>query len=185
MLICNGSPKTGTHLLLKTLVLFGEDCKLAIHSHTPYSQKKDGVKYINIFRSPRNVIGSWLRFTRQDVTEQNLIKNIPSLVQEMFGYVEWWTDKSDKDFVLNVKYEELLTNYKIIDDIATFINKAKKVDHFKKIWGGTPTFTNTPFIWRDHWTDVLEATWVNNGGLILENAIEYDPYKVWIRRKTS
>jgi hypothetical protein len=181
MLICNGSPKTGTHLLLKTLYLFGGDCKLAIHNHVQYAHRKENVTHINIFRSPRNVIGSWLKFTGQELTEVNFIKAIPTLVKEMFDYVEWYTKPPEN--CLNVKFEELLTLPKITIDIGKFLNKTPVKDHFKKIWGGTPTFSGKLFIWRDHWTSDIDTTWVNSGGLILENDLQYDPDQVWIRKK--
>ena len=181
MLICNGSYKTGTHALLKTLYLFGGDGKLAIHKHKPYANRESGHRYINIFRSPRNVVGSWIKFTDQELNEATLIKNIPDRIKEMFEYVEWYTCKDET--VLNIKYEELLTDPKVIDDIAKFLGLNKEEDHFRKMWGGTYTFTGTPFIWRDHWSESLEKTWVDNGGLILENALDYDPDKVWIRKK--
>lgn len=190
MIYCNGSPKTGTHALLKALWLFGGEYKLAIHSHTSHKDKVTGARYINIFRSPRNVIGSWLKFTTQEVTESNMIKVIPDLVREQFDYAGWWVDKDPN--ILNIKYEELLTLPKVVDDIQSFLNKDKKAGsvlavktetHYKDIWGGTPTFTGNPFIWRDNWSNALETTWINAGGLILEDALEYDPKKVWIRKK--
>lgn len=183
MIICNGSPKTGTHLLLKTVFMFGDEFKLALHRHTPFENYETDKKYINIFRSPRNVIGSWLKFTGQEVTEDNYIKEILPRTFEMWQYTEWWKCK-DKN-VMNVKYEELLTDTKVLNDIAKFLNKPKKQDHFKNIWGGTPTYTGSPFLWRDIWTDRLENVWKANSGIELENALGYDPHKVWIRKKTS
>lgn len=180
-IICNGSPKTGTHLLLKTIYLFGDEYKLAIHSHTSFSERDIKSRYINIFRSPRNVVGSWLKFTEQDVTAENYIKNIPRMIQEMNGYVGWWHCKEKN--VLNVKYEELLTDPKTIKKISKFISKTEKPNHFKKIWGGTPTFTGKPFIWRDFWSYELEQAWQEYGGDDLENSLGYDPYKIWTRKK--
>ena len=161
--------------------MFGGDSKLSIHRHTPYDHKEEDKRYINIFRSPRNVVGSWLKFTKQDITPINYIQAIPDLIKEMSSYSGWLGDKS-KD-VLNVKFEELLTAKKTLKNVAKFIGKTRKHNHFKNIWGGTPTFTGSPFIWRDHWTPAIEYTWVINGGEVLENTWGYDPHKIWLRKK--
>lgn len=180
MIICNGSPKTGTHLLLKAVVMFGGECKLALHSHNPYPHTYGALdKHLHITRSPRNVVASWMRFTKIPFTEENYCNTIQHIVDEMSGYIGWVHDP----YTFHVKYEELLTDEKYLKDLAKFINKDLKIKHFENIWGGTPTFTGEPCIWRDFWTPAMAVKWVECGGLELETSLGYDPTKVWIRKK--
>lgn len=177
MIVVNGSPKTGTNLLLKTVVMFGAEAKLAIHDHIPYSRKSLDAKYLHITRSPRNVVASWVRFNKLELNEKNYIDNIPYIVQEMSEYIGWMTDAD----TLHIKFEELLTDSTQIDRIGAYIGLPPITDHWLNIWGGTPTFTNSLSVWRDFWTPGMAVEWVKNGGIELENVLGYDPSKEWVR----
>ena len=171
MITANGSPKTGTHLLLKALYLFGGEGILSSHQHKPYRSVIDG-KHIHITRHPKNTLISWLRFTGQELVEQVIIDNMQDIINEMTGYVGWLSDES----VCNVTFEELLTNEQELVKISNHINIPLAYNHFKRLWGGTNTSTGSPSNWKTYWNDELQYEWINQGGLTLEKTLGYENY---------
>jgi len=167
--ICNGSSKTGSHLLLKAVSLFYGHIGLPQHEHTPYFAKRDDRKYLHITRNPRNVLISWCRFMGIELTDENLLEQIPIIIDEMREYVPWLGDTE----VLNVKFEELLDDPKHLDRISEFINMPLVANHFENLWGRTYTFTGRLSDWRDYWSDELQESWVKFGGLKLEADLGY------------
>ena len=170
MIVCNGASKTGTHLLLKAVYLFGSVGFTATHAHKKYGSKIYG-KHIHIKRNPRNVLISWLRFTGQDLTDKNLLRNMPHVINEMNEYLGWLNDKD----TLNVSFENLLTDEKEIKRISDFIEVPLSADHFRKLWGDTPTFTNSLSNWRESFSDKIKKEWGLMGGHELERLLGYAP----------
>lgn len=172
MISCNGSSKTGTHALLKTVYLFGGMGFTATHNHIPFDTEQVLGKHIHIRRNPRNVLISWIRFTKQKLREDVIIKNMPYIIDEMKGYLGWLTD----DKVLNVSFEDLLTDENELNRISDFIGLPLTDNHFKKLWGNTPTFTNNLSDWQWYWqSELVQKAWVANDGHILETLMGYSP----------
>lgn len=196
MILCNGQPKTGTHLLVKTVRLF-EGCKTkAIHSHynadrvIPDDLRKR-VKHIEIIRNPRNVLMSWARFTDGFWKRENIFKYIPNILDNYHKHLIYIEDPD----VLTVKFEKLLTDPTELDKIAEFIDRPLIEDHFKKLWGDTYTFTGTKekpvnlSNWKDYWPKPIEqdyegwdSRWDKYGGYDLEERLGYDPYETFVRK---
>ena len=111
MLYCTGAPKTGTHLLLKALHLFGEDGQDAIHSHKDYNSKWSAEdKRVHIIRNPRNTLISWVRYVKLERNERTIIKSMDFMIRRMSGHVGWLNEPH----CLTVRFEELLSDPKVL-----------------------------------------------------------------------
>jgi len=173
MIVCNGAPKTGTHLLLKTVYLFGGLGYTAKHEHKPFVESFN-CKHIHIRRNPRNVLISYIRhFDNADLSKRNIIKHMPIVIEEMKPYIPWIKDKN----TLNVTFEDLLTDEKELSRIADYLGFDLAYDHFKKIWGNTSTFTGNLSNWRDWWDEEIDKEWDKNGGRALEAMLGYKQEK--------
>lgn len=169
MITINGSPKTGTHLLQKAVVLFGVDYLLTKYTHSLDEKEIEG-KHLHIIRNPRNVLISWMRFNKNNFNEKDIINTIPSIIKEMKEYTKWLDDKN----VFNTKFEILLTDPNELIKIGKFLGEKPIDNHFKLIWGGTKTFTNSLSNWREYWSDSIGIAWEKSGGLELENVLGYN-----------
>ena len=169
-IICTGSPKTGTHALLKAVRLFYNHIGLPEHMHLPHSHKKLNRRHVHITRNPRNTLVSWIRFNREKVTTGSLIGHVPQIIKENFGYAPYL---SDADLVHNVRLEELLSEPSVIEGVGKFIGLPIAENHFADIWGDTYTFTGKLSEWQDYWSDDVDAAWVAHNGPELEKALGY------------
>lgn len=185
MIHSNGAPKTGTHLLQNLLRSYkGVPPNQVSHQHTPY---KRGVKlenHIHIIRNPRNMMISWHRFTGDTAT---IINKMPEVIKRAKGFIGWL------DNTMTVRFEELLTDPDIINQIGEYLGLEPCKDHFRKSYGGTSTFTgkNGPdfSIWQTFkidgklvWTPEVQEAWEHHGGIDLETAWGYDVHKKYVRR---
>ena len=170
MILSNGHPKTGTHALNKTIQLLGVPSQVV---HFPYSEKPEE-KSVCIFRNPKNVIISWLRFTGKPVTQGMIIEQIKNHAER--GILESCSDYTpylDTD-VLCVRYEELLTDEgETVEKIAKYLDVPVLEDCYPNIQGMTVTWTGEPSNWEDHWSDEIQKAWDENGGPELEAAWKY------------
>tara|TARA_R110000850_G_scaffold54940_1_gene130337 strand:+ start:156 stop:689 length:534 start_codon:yes stop_codon:yes gene_type:complete len=174
MIVCNGSSKTGTHLLLKAVYLFGGGGCLAIHRHDPLLSS-----CIHIKRRPKNVLISYIRnFSEDGLTTENIIKYIPIVLKEIAEYKNLLSDNS----VLNVSFEKLLTDPSELKRISDFINIPLADNHFKDLWGNTSTFTGSLSNWRDHWNDEIQSKWVECGGENLSAEFGYNDNDKQLKR---
>ena len=169
-IICNGIPKSGTHALVKAVQLLGQPTR---HEHLPYSQKLNG-KQILIKRHPRNIIISWVRFIKQQVTEGFIIHEMKTfedngLVQCLNDYSGYLTDKD----TLVVSFESLISEESELRNISDFIGCEYIGDAFNNIIGLTPTYTGELSNWEDHWTDNIDKEWVKLNGHTAERLWNY------------
>lgn len=171
MITVNGSPKTGTHLLLKAVYTFEGEGYTARHTHSDSTRVVAG-KHIHIKRNPRNVLISYIRYLgRADLSKPHILKTIPIVIEEMKMYLPLLTTKA----ILNVSFEELLTNPAELGRIAAYIGLPCKPTQFDNLWGNTLTFTGSLSNWRDYWDDDIAAEWEARGGKILEALMGYAP----------
>ena len=167
--VCSGAPKSGTHLLLKAVGLFGGHLDQPEHLHEPYWHKSARKRYINIKRNPRNTLISWVRYNRLPLDEESIFSQVAIVVAEGFTYIPWLSDRD----TLTVEFENLNSDPQELAKIAEFIGKPLVKDHYPKLWGSTKTFTGKLSNWREHWTPALEAEWVRCHGIELEQALGY------------
>ena len=168
MVLCNGSPKTGTHLLVKAVRLFGGGAQLSNHNHNPDLS----CRHIHIIRNPRNALISYLRMNKIELLRSNIIKEMPRFIAEYSEYIQL-LDRKD---VLTITFENLLTDESELDKISAFVGLPLIDNHFRKLWGQTATFTGKLSNWREHWDHSKVARkWESFGGLALESALGYAP----------
>jgi len=175
-------PKSGTHALVKAVELLGipwmqeggakEYC---IHGHYEIDQPMPRGKQILIIRNPRDMLVSWVRWTKSSVTEGYLISATKSYYSgksfrdEARNYIDWFND--DETFV--VKFESLISEPETLQQIARFINAPYIDGAFENIPGLTKTWTGKLSNWRDHWSSAVEQAWVDSGGLEIERGWGY------------
>jgi hypothetical protein len=170
MLYCTGAPKTGTHLLLKALHLFGGKGLAAVHSHKDhYSKWNIDDKRVHIIRNPRNVLISWVRYQKLPRNDNTIIGSMDYIIKRINGHFGWLAENT----VLTVRFEELLTNPDILKLISKHINMPLIDNHFELLWGDTLTFTNDLTDWKDFWTDDIQEAWVNKRGIEIEDKMCY------------
>ena len=165
MITCNGAMKTGTHLLLSAVRLFGEETR---HAHDPY-----GVavldRHVHIIRHPKNVLISWTRYVYGSDEEQILIDNMFRAVRPVMAFAPWIHEEG----VLTVRFEYLLQDPNSIEIMGRFLGLKPIKDHHEKIHGNGPTYTGNPCCWQDHWTPRLQQAWEDAGGPEAEQAFGY------------
>jgi len=167
MLYCTGAPKSGTHLLLKAVELFGVE---AHHSHMDFTKPWDADDtHIQIIRNPRNTVISWVRFMKLPRNNETIIGSISYMLKRMEGHFgciahpQWYT----------VRFEELLADPNVIEGIAKHIDLPLAEGHFQSLWGDTRTFTNDLTRWKDFWNDEVNAAWIDKGGIEIEEKMNY------------
>jgi hypothetical protein len=179
MILSNGTPKAGTHLPLIAVRLFDGMNTAGVHNHLRCGE--DLSKYshhIHIIRNPRNILFSWMKFTKVELTRENIINEIPVTLQRIKDFEGYLTDPN----TLTVRFELMLTDPQELQKIADYLELPLIDDHFKKIWGRGPTFMtdkvqNKHTDWRDYWNDTYEGVWSFHGGYEVENALNYNPHK--------
>ena len=169
MILCNGSPKTGTHLLLKAVRMLGGRCVLAVHRHD-VDIDSDEHQHIHITRCPRNALISYLRMQNIEPLRSNIIKEIPRFIGEYDSYLHYLDDKN----TLNIRFESLLNDANELDRIAVFLDKQLAVNHFDNLKGGTATYNETPSEYKEFWLDgEIAIKWSEFGGDLLESKLGY------------
>lgn len=168
MILCNGSPKTGTHLLLKSVRLFGGRCVLAVHRHDTGVNSTEH-QHLHITRCPRNSFISYLRMQKIEPSHLNIVKEMKRLISEYSGYLHYLDDKN----TLNVKFELLLSDPLELNRIALFLDKPLSENHFDRLKGGTATYNEVPSDHSEFWVDSVSSKWVEFGGDLLEKKLGY------------
>lgn len=170
-IVCNGVMKSGTHLLLKAVTLFGvgEDEVRVRHAHDPWGSLISEEKHLQSVRNPRNILISWCRYVYHDDSEARLIDNIPRTIKAINEFAGWLND----DSVLFVRFENLLTDPEEINRLGKFIDLPPVHNHFEQLWGDTATFTGNHSNWSKVWTESLEQAWNDADGHVCETTWGY------------
>lgn len=171
VVLCNGIPKSGTHALVRAVQLLGCETE---HVHTPYSDKASG-KQILITRNPKNTLISWLRFTGEKVTQGFLMGLFKSYDGYPLydSYARYQPYQEDKDTLI-VRFEELFSDGgSSLERVADFIGVPLLDDAYDNIEGLTLTYTGKLSDWRDHWSDLVEAAWIEARGDEVEKLWSY------------
>lgn len=182
MITCTGFPKSGTHMLGKTMELIGVPLvftevpgkDFAIIGHYPFSGKRPDGKCIHIIRNPKNVLVSWVRMGRKNVAPGYLVSaihnnfNNESLYDGMMGYAEFLDDPE----TLNVRFEDVIAD-KEDQRIADFVGVEILPGVSEHRLGGTKTWTGKLSVWEDFWFPRLEEEWIKGKGPELESVFGY------------
>lgn len=195
LVVCNGNPKAGLHVLTKTVELLGVPWDHTgqnkpghcTNGHWPHivpppellkrlprpALIPDG-KHIHIYRHPKNMLISWVRFTRNEVAPGFLISAMKSyyleepIYEEFMGYVGYL----DNPDILNIRFEDLIAD-KEDQRIADFIETPLLQGIVERRPKGTRTWTVKLSNWKEYWTDEIDLAWVKARGPEIEEAFGY------------
>ena len=172
MLYCGGAPKSGTNLLLKAIELFGTDEVRKHHYgfYKPYPYEDKPHPQVQIIRNPRNVLISWVRFMNLPRNDTTIIKSMDFMLDYLNDHYPCIAD----DRWYTVRFEELLSDPKVIKGIANYLKLKPIENHFEKLYGDTVTFTGDLTKWKDWWTEEVNQAWINKGGNKLELEMGYN-----------
>lgn len=169
-----GIPKSGTHALQKAVRELG--CEASEHLHTCNYHLAENNKVAYVFRNPRNVLISAMRYKnhqmrgwKDTITDEKLI----DLFFEFFNasmpgvyrsYEKWLTSKAHL-----VRFEGLLDRSEI-PALAAFLGvEDKKI----KLEGGTATWTGELSDWRKFWATGIDRIWREEGMVEIEQGLGY------------
>ena len=172
MLYCGGAPKSGTNLLLKAISLFNTNDDVRKHHYgfdKPFPFEDDAHPQVQIIRNPRNTLISWVRFKSLPRNNDTIIKSMELCIDYMNSHFDCIAD----DRWHTVRFEELLSDPKVIEGIGEYLGLPLVENHFEKLWGDTSTFTNDLTDWKDWWTEEVNEAWTTKGGVELETKMNY------------
>lgn len=170
-----GIPKSGTNALVKAVRELGGNP--SEHMHTANYRLAEANKVAYIYRNPRNVLLSALRYRNHQrrgwentITEEKMIDcffdffnaALPSVYQ---GYAKWHTSKAHL-----VRYEELVSG-EAMPGLAAYLGVPMR--QFE-LAGGTYTWTGNPSNWREYWSDGLDRVWHEEGMVEIERGLGYE-----------
>lgn len=175
-----GIPKSGTNMTEKVCKMLGANP--SPHMHTANYLLADKHKVAYVYRNPRNILISALKYQNHQMRGWEETINEEKLIAQFFDYYN-----SSMPAVYNAyakwlltsaycfKYEDMLTDIEVAQGLARYLGKKEpKQEFLEKIPGGTPTWTGKTSDWRDHWTDGLDKIWVGEGMLEIEKSLGYD-----------
>lgn len=169
-----GIPKSGTHALQKAVRELG--CNASEHLHTANYHLAERQKVAYVFRNPRNVLLSALRYRNHQrrgwedtITEDKLIDcffdffnaSLPGVYR---SYEKWLTSKAHV-----VRFESLLDRT-AIPSLAQFLDVPFKQIELE---GGTYTWTGALSDWRQYWADGIDKVWFEEGMGEIELSLGY------------
>ena len=171
-----GIPKSGTNACVKACRLLGLNPSEHMHTSNYHLSEDNRVAYV--YRNPRNVLISALRYRNHQrrnwedtITEEKLIEvffdffnaGLPAVYQ---SYLPWLSTTA-----CSFKFEDMIADKKVMCKIADYMDVPHpSCDTFAKLWGDTPTFTGELSDWSQYWTSGLDKIWVEEG----MNAIEME-----------
>lgn len=176
--LCVGIPKSGTNMTEKACRLLG--VKPSPHMHTANYHLAEKNKVAYVYRHPRNVLISAVRYQnhqvrgmKDDLTEDKLITmafdffNAP-IWAVYRGYDKWLTSGA-----YCFKYEDMVTG-EAACGLADYLGVARRSDIAERLAeGGTPTWTGKPSRWEDFWGESIDRVWRDEGMLVIERELGY------------
>ena len=176
--LCIGIPKSGTNMTVKVCRLLGVNP--SEHMHTANYHLAEAQKVAYVYRNPRNVLLSALRYRNHQrrgwedtITDEKLIDvafdffNAP-IWAVYRGYEKWLTSNA-----YCFKYEDMVTGA-AADGLADYLGVARRADIAERLAeGGTPTWTGKPSRWEDFWSDAIDKVWLDEGMVEIERELGY------------
>lgn len=177
-ILCNGTPKAGTNLLVKAVRSFApEMVHRSQHGHykTPLDEATHDKfdRHVEIIRYPKNIIGSWFRFKDIPYTTRDFRVEIPIRMKSIREHLGWLS----RDDVHVVKFEELLTDPQALEGIGEYLGLPTWGGQFNNLWGHTYTFTGKLTNYKDYWNPEVDALYRLHGGYELEEALGYKDHQ--------
>ena len=184
-------PKSGNNMMQKACHLLGVEAEYA---HTTNYHLADTRRCIYIYRNPRNVLVSALRYRNHqrrgygtEITTEKLIdvfydffnNSLPSTYQ---AYSKWMGTNAHI-----VRFEDFISNPGEFDKLADYLQVPRRPEAYKELSGGTATWTGSLSDWTQHWSPELDAHWIANGMPEIEHSLGYGDWKPeqknWMQRK--
>lgn len=178
-LIVVGIPKSGNNLAEKACKLLNLDP--VGYRHTANYHLADSNKIIYVYRNPRNVLISALRYRNhqrrgdEDIITQDKLIDVfydffnSSLSSVYRAYAPWMESKA-----CIVKFEDLLKSKDEMNKIATFMNVNLCTDkQFKQLYGESPTWSGKLSKWEPVWGEEIDRIWNEEGMVEIEKGLGY------------
>jgi len=175
-----GIPKSGNNVLEKACYLLG--LKPTHHKHTTDWHLAEKNKVVYIYRNPRNVLLSAVRYQNEQVRDST--KDIsPDKLRDMFydffncslpyvfrAYEGWMTSNA-----LIIRFEDLISDKDCMDKIADYCGVEKpSYETFKGLYGAkTPTWSGKLSDWQEVWCPEIDKIWKDEGMLEIEQSLGY------------
>lgn len=179
-LLVIGIPKSGNNVTERACKLLG--LSPAGHTHTANYHLADTNKVVYVYRNPRNVLISALKYRNHQrrgaedtITQDKLIdvfydffnNSLPSVYT---GYMPWMSSKA-----CIVRFEDLLSSKNEMDRIADYMGVQRTSDDaFKRLYGESPTWSGKLSEWKDHWGDSIDNIWNMEGMPEIEKSLGYE-----------
>lgn|SRR3990167_6093790 len=176
--LCIGIPKSGTNMTEKACKLLG--VSPSPHWHTANYHLADTNKVAYVYRNPRNVLISALRYRNAQrrgwedtITDEKLVDvafdffNAP-IWAVYNGYSKWLESKA-----YCFRYEDMVTG-KAADGLADYLGVKRRSDIAERLKeGGTATWTGSPSRWEEVWGDGIDRVWHEEGMIEIERSLGY------------
>ena len=175
-LAVTGIPKSGTNALWKACKLLNQK---AMHIHTTDTGLLDKMKVVYVYRNPRNVLVSAVRYQNeqlrgmdQEVTQEKLRDSFFNFfnarLDTMYdGYAPWLDSSAYK-----VSLEAFLKNDQEMRRLAKYLGVGYN-NTWEQLPGDTYTYMEEKSDWRQHWGPEIDSLWEEFGMKGLEEILGY------------
>ena len=174
-----GIPKSGTNAAEKVCKLLGKRPK---RLHTSNWRLANDNKVLFIYRNPRNVVISAVRYQNQQVRDETPDVTDKKIIDQIYGffntslrsyyevYYPWLNSKACK-----VKFADLVSNPSTVKSIIDYMgSNAKPENIVKNLPGGTGTWTGKYSDWTKYWSEEVDKVWKEEGMVEMEKKWGFD-----------
>lgn len=170
-------PKSGNNLAHKACQMLG--IPVEHYRHTANWHLADEHKIVYIYRNPRNVLVSCVKYTNdqvrgrtKEITEERLIDTFFDFFNCSLSAVERaylpWMDSN----VCKVEFEDLAFGTKGFNQIADYYGVERREPI--GLYGSSPTWSGGLSDWEKHWGEKIEHIWIEEGMPEIEKKLGYD-----------